>query len=88
MHSDGDPSYTNICLLSLQRDPSETVSVKDVLARAAAKGLLDGVEVGKAIKRTRRGKKQKHYLPELLTMGTHFVTIWQWLAMIPAAASK
>ncbi|XP_028621168.1 putative methyltransferase NSUN7 isoform X2 [Grammomys surdaster] len=62
-----EPSdLTNGCFLSIltrERDPSETVSVKDVLARAAAKGLLDGVEVGKAIKRDKRRKKTKALPP-------------------------
>lgn len=57
------PSHPNNCLLSLQRDPSETVSVKDVLARAAAKGLLEGVEVGKALKRDKKRKKSKALPP-------------------------
>ncbi|XP_076721070.2 putative methyltransferase NSUN7 isoform X2 [Callospermophilus lateralis] len=53
---------TNGCFLSIltrERDPSETVSVKDVLARAAAKGLLDGIELGKSSKREKRRKKSK-----------------------------
>ncbi|KAK7802909.1 hypothetical protein U0070_020327, partial [Myodes glareolus] len=58
-----EPSdVTNGCFLSIltrERDPSETVSVKDVLARAAAKGLLDGVEVGKTFKREKKRKKSK-----------------------------
>ncbi|XP_034365049.1 putative methyltransferase NSUN7 isoform X2 [Arvicanthis niloticus] len=62
-----EPSdMTNGCFLSIltrERDPSETVSVKDVLARAAAKGLLDGVEVGKAIKRDKKRKKPKALPP-------------------------
>lgn len=33
--------------------------MKDVLARAAAKGLLDGVEVGKTSKREKKRKKSK-----------------------------
>lgn len=37
--------------------------MKDVLARAAAKGLLDGVEVGKAIKRDKKRKKPKALPP-------------------------
>ncbi|KAI4572433.1 hypothetical protein MJT46_005501 [Ovis ammon polii x Ovis aries] len=47
-----------------QRDPSETVSVKDVLARAAAKGLLEGIELGKSSKREKKKKKQKMSLPK------------------------
>ncbi|XP_006974683.1 putative methyltransferase NSUN7 isoform X1 [Peromyscus maniculatus bairdii] len=58
-----EPSdVTNGCFLSIltrERDPSETVSVKDVLARAAAKGLLDGVDVGKSLKREKKRKKSK-----------------------------
>lgn len=63
-----EPSdVTNGCFLSIltrERDPSETVSVKDVLARAAAKGLLDGVEVGKTCKREKKRKKSKTTLPK------------------------
>uniref|UniRef100_A0A8C6W479 NOL1/NOP2/Sun domain family, member 7 n=1 Tax=Nannospalax galili TaxID=1026970 RepID=A0A8C6W479_NANGA len=63
-----EPSeITNGCFLSIltrERDPSETVSVKDVLARAAAKGLLDGIEVGKSAKREKRRKKSKTSLPK------------------------
>ncbi|XP_051054291.1 putative methyltransferase NSUN7 isoform X1 [Phodopus roborovskii] len=63
-----EPSdVTNGCFLSIltrERDPSETVSVKDVLARAAAKGLLDGVEVGKTSKREKKRKKSKTSLPK------------------------
>lgn len=63
-----EPSdITNGCFLSIltrERDPSETVSVKDVLARAAAKGLLDGVEVGKTLKRDKKRKKAKAPLPK------------------------
>lgn len=33
--------------------------MKDVLARAAAKGLLDGIELGKASKREKKKKKSK-----------------------------
>ncbi|XP_052055490.1 putative methyltransferase NSUN7 [Apodemus sylvaticus] len=62
-----EPSdITNGCFLSIltrERDPSETVSVKDVLARAAAKGLLEGVEVGKALKRDKKRKKPKAVPP-------------------------
>ncbi|EDL37767.1 NOL1/NOP2/Sun domain family, member 7, isoform CRA_d, partial [Mus musculus] len=58
-----EPSdMNNGCFLSIltrERDPSETVSVKDVLARAAAKGLLEGVEVGKTLKRDKKRKKSK-----------------------------
>ncbi|XP_073898499.1 putative methyltransferase NSUN7 isoform X2 [Castor canadensis] len=58
-----EPSeITNGCFLSIltrERDPSETVSVKDVLARAAAKGLLDGIELGKSSKREKKKKKAK-----------------------------
>ncbi|ERE91472.1 putative methyltransferase NSUN7 [Cricetulus griseus] len=50
--------------VDILRDPSETVSVKDVLARAAAKGLLDGVEVGKTGKREKKRKKSKTLLPK------------------------
>ncbi|KAJ1061167.1 PREDICTED: putative methyltransferase NSUN7 [Capra hircus] len=63
-----EPSeITNGCFLSVltrERDPSETVSVKDVLARAAAKGLLEGIELGKSSKREKKKKKQKMSLPK------------------------
>nr|XP_058923059.1 putative methyltransferase NSUN7 [Kogia breviceps] len=65
-----EPSeITNGCFLSVltrERDPSETVSVKDVLARAAAKGLLDGIELGKPSKREKK-KKSKMSLPKSST---------------------
>lgn len=47
-----------IAVLAREKDPSETVSVKDVLARAAAKGLLEGIELAKPSKREKK-KKQK-----------------------------
>uniref|UniRef100_A0A8C5JYQ4 NOL1/NOP2/Sun domain family, member 7 n=1 Tax=Jaculus jaculus TaxID=51337 RepID=A0A8C5JYQ4_JACJA len=57
-----EPSeITNGCFLSIlirERDPSETVSVKDVLARAAAKGLLDGIDLEKSSKREKKKKKK------------------------------
>ncbi|XP_003800740.1 putative methyltransferase NSUN7 isoform X1 [Otolemur garnettii] len=63
-----EPSETtNGCFLSVltrERDPSEAVSVKDVLARAAAKGLLDGIELGKPSKREKKKKKSKTSLPK------------------------
>ncbi|XP_073747662.1 putative methyltransferase NSUN7 isoform X2 [Callorhinus ursinus] len=66
-----EPSgITNGCFLSVltrERDPSETVSVRDVLARAAAKGLLDGIELGKSSKRERKKKKSKISLPKAPT---------------------
>lgn len=65
-----EPSeITNGCFLSVltrERDPSETVSVKDVLARAAAKGLLQGIELGKSSKREKK-KKSKTALPKAPT---------------------
>ncbi|CAK6433215.1 unnamed protein product [Pipistrellus nathusii] len=65
-----EPSeITNGCFLSVltrERDPSETVSVKDVLARAAAKGLLEGIELGKSSKREKK-KKSKTALPKAPT---------------------
>ncbi|KAM7155696.1 putative methyltransferase NSUN7 [Molossus nigricans] len=61
-----EPSeITNGCFLSVltrERDPSETVSVKDVLARAAAKGLLEGIELGKSSKREKKKKKSRTLL--------------------------
>ncbi|XP_074180704.1 putative methyltransferase NSUN7 isoform X2 [Rhinolophus sinicus] len=66
-----EPSeITNGCFLSVltrERDPSETVSVKDVLARAAAKGLLDGIELGKSSKQEKKKKKSKTTLPKAST---------------------
>ncbi|KAF6372204.1 NOP2/Sun RNA methyltransferase family member 7 [Rhinolophus ferrumequinum] len=66
-----EPSeITNGCFLSVltrERDPSETVSVKDVLARAAAKGLLDGIELGKPSKQEKKKKKSKTSLPKAST---------------------
>ncbi|XP_020734610.2 putative methyltransferase NSUN7 isoform X1 [Odocoileus virginianus] len=63
-----EPSeITNGCFLSVltrERDPSETVSVKDVLARAAAKGLLEGMELGEPSKREKKKKKQRMSLPK------------------------
>ncbi|EPQ14710.1 Putative methyltransferase NSUN7 [Myotis brandtii] len=73
VHSSADKFFrmepseiTNGCFLSVltrERDPSETVSVKDVLARAAAKGLLEGIELGKSSKREKK-KKSKTTLPK------------------------
>ncbi|XP_016062170.1 PREDICTED: putative methyltransferase NSUN7 isoform X2 [Miniopterus natalensis] len=63
-----EPSeITNGCFLSVltrERDPSETVSVKDVLARAASKGLLEGIELGKSSKRDKKKKRSKTSLPK------------------------
>uniref|UniRef100_A0A8C8VQ02 NOP2/Sun RNA methyltransferase family member 7 n=1 Tax=Pelusios castaneus TaxID=367368 RepID=A0A8C8VQ02_9SAUR len=57
-----EPSeYSNCCFLAVlarQRDPAEVMSVKDILARAAAKGLLDGLDVGKPSKREEKRKKK------------------------------
>lgn len=41
--------------------------MKDVLARAAAKGLLDGIELGKPSKREKKKKKSKMSLPKSST---------------------
>lgn len=41
--------------------------MKDVLARAAAKGLLDGIELGKSSKREKKKKKSKTSLPKAST---------------------
>ncbi|KAB1281847.1 putative methyltransferase NSUN7 [Camelus dromedarius] len=72
-----EPSeITNGCFLSVltrERDPSETVSVKDVLARAAAKGLLDGIELGKPSKREKKKKKSKTPLPKAPTADNNSV---------------
>uniref|UniRef100_A0A8C5YAH3 NOP2/Sun RNA methyltransferase family member 7 n=2 Tax=Microcebus murinus TaxID=30608 RepID=A0A8C5YAH3_MICMU len=77
-----EPSeITNCCFLSIltrERDPSETVSVKDVLARAAAKGLLDGVELGKSSKREKKKKKSKTSLAK--SSGTESTSIQMKIA--------
>ncbi|KAM4807657.1 putative methyltransferase NSUN7 [Rhinophrynus dorsalis] len=41
------------------KNPTETVSAKDVLARAAATGLLDGIGKEKALKKVEKRKKGK-----------------------------
>ncbi|XP_061440412.1 putative methyltransferase NSUN7 isoform X1 [Rhineura floridana] len=48
-----------IAVLTRERDPSESVSVKDVLARAAAKGLLEGIDLAKPAKREEKKKKKQ-----------------------------
>ncbi|XP_038608889.1 putative methyltransferase NSUN7 isoform X2 [Tachyglossus aculeatus] len=62
-----EPSdITNGCFLAVltrEKDPAETVSVKDILARAAAKGLLDGIELTKSPRREKK-KKSKTSLPK------------------------
>ncbi|XP_066243111.1 putative methyltransferase NSUN7 [Saccopteryx leptura] len=66
-----EPSeITNGCFLSVltrERDPSQTVSVEDVLARAAAKGLLEGIDLGKSSKQEKKKKKSKTTLPKAST---------------------
>ncbi|KAL8207483.1 UNVERIFIED_CONTAM: hypothetical protein K2H54_057016 [Gekko kuhli] len=52
-----------IAVLARERDPSETVSVKDVLARAAAKGLLEGIDLAKPSKREEKKKKKQKVTP-------------------------
>uniref|UniRef100_A0A8C5S470 NOP2/Sun RNA methyltransferase family member 7 n=1 Tax=Laticauda laticaudata TaxID=8630 RepID=A0A8C5S470_LATLA len=52
-----------IAVLTRERDPSESVSVKDVLARAAAKGLLDGIDLAKPSKREEKKKKKHRAIP-------------------------
>ncbi|MGH0124345.1 UNVERIFIED_CONTAM: hypothetical protein FKN15_016149 [Acipenser sinensis] len=55
-----EPSeINNGCFVAVltREDPSGTVSVKDVLARAAAKGLLDGIKTIKPAKKERRKSK-------------------------------
>ncbi|KAJ7326684.1 hypothetical protein JRQ81_016443 [Phrynocephalus forsythii] len=58
-----EPSdISNSCFLAVltrEKDPSESVSVKDVLARAAAKGLLEGIDLGKPTRKEEK-KKKKH----------------------------
>ncbi|XP_005392006.1 PREDICTED: putative methyltransferase NSUN7 isoform X1 [Chinchilla lanigera] len=72
-----EPSeITNGCFLSVltrERDPSEAVSVKDVLARAAAKGLLEGIELGKSPKREKKKKKSKTSLPKAPTSDNYSI---------------
>ncbi|XP_038256738.1 putative methyltransferase NSUN7 isoform X3 [Dermochelys coriacea] len=57
-----EPSeISNCCFLAVlarQRDPAEVMSVKDILARAAAKGLLEGLDIGKSSKREEKRKKK------------------------------
>ncbi|XP_060634418.2 putative methyltransferase NSUN7 isoform X1 [Anolis sagrei] len=48
-----------IAVLTRERDPSESVSVKDVLARAAAKGLLEGIDLAKPPKKEEKKKKKQ-----------------------------
>uniref|UniRef100_A0A8D0HEF9 NOP2/Sun RNA methyltransferase family member 7 n=1 Tax=Sphenodon punctatus TaxID=8508 RepID=A0A8D0HEF9_SPHPU len=58
-----EPSEISNCcfigLLTRERDPSESMSVSDVLARAAAKGLLEGIDVAKSSKKEKKKKKPK-----------------------------
>ncbi|XP_067892472.1 putative methyltransferase NSUN7 isoform X2 [Heterodontus francisci] len=54
-----------IAVLTRERDPSGAVSVKDVLARAAAKGLLEGVETPRIRKKEEKRKKSKVFTPKL-----------------------
>ncbi|XP_006898253.1 PREDICTED: putative methyltransferase NSUN7 [Elephantulus edwardii] len=72
-----EPSeITNGCFISIltrERDPSEAMSVKDVLARAAAKGLLEGIELGKSPKREKKKKKSKTSLPKASTNESSFI---------------
>ncbi|XP_014642411.1 PREDICTED: putative methyltransferase NSUN7 isoform X2 [Ceratotherium simum simum] len=74
-----EPSeITNGCFLSVltrERDPSETVSVKDVLARAAAKGLLEGIELGKSSKREKKKKRSKISFPKASTTDSNGIQI-------------
>ncbi|CAM4661855.1 putative methyltransferase NSUN7 isoform X1 [Lepidochelys kempii] len=57
-----EPSeISNCCFLAVlarQRDPAEVMSVQDILARAAAKGLLEGLDIGKSSKREEKRKKK------------------------------
>uniref|UniRef100_A0A8B9PB90 NOP2/Sun RNA methyltransferase family member 7 n=1 Tax=Apteryx owenii TaxID=8824 RepID=A0A8B9PB90_APTOW len=58
-----EPSeISNCCFLAIlerEKDSSENLSVKDILARAAAKGLLDGIVVEKSRKEEKKKKKLK-----------------------------
>ncbi|XP_043548417.1 putative methyltransferase NSUN7 isoform X2 [Chiloscyllium plagiosum] len=56
-----------IAVLTRERDPSGAVSVKDVLARAAAKGLLDGVETPRVRKKEEKRKKNKVFTPKMVS---------------------
>ncbi|XP_067387334.1 putative methyltransferase NSUN7 isoform X2 [Emydura macquarii macquarii] len=47
-----------LAVLARHRDPAEVMSVKDILARAAAKGLLEGLDIGKSAKREEKRKKK------------------------------
>ncbi|XP_066429255.1 putative methyltransferase NSUN7 [Eleutherodactylus coqui] len=51
--------YSNGCFLAVltREDPSESDCVQDVLARAASKGLLDGIEVPQSSKRQKKKSK-------------------------------
>ncbi|XP_025047845.1 putative methyltransferase NSUN7 isoform X2 [Alligator sinensis] len=56
-----EPSeISNCCFLAVlaREDPSESVSVKDILSRAAAKGLLEGIEIEKPSKKEEKKKKK------------------------------
>ncbi|XP_075786652.1 putative methyltransferase NSUN7 isoform X2 [Pelodiscus sinensis] len=63
-----EPSeISNCCFLAVlarQRDPAEIMSVKDILARAAAKGLLEGLDIGKSSKREEKRKKKSKVTPQ------------------------
>ncbi|NWH66247.1 NSUN5 methyltransferase, partial [Geococcyx californianus] len=48
-----------LAVLERQKDLSESMSVKDILARAAAKGLLDGISGGKAKGKVKKQKVTK-----------------------------
>lgn len=49
--------------------------MKDVLARAAAKGLLDGIELGKSSKREKKRKKSKTSLPKASVNDTNGIQV-------------
>nr|XP_015201466.1 PREDICTED: putative methyltransferase NSUN7 [Lepisosteus oculatus]XP_015201467.1 PREDICTED: putative methyltransferase NSUN7 [Lepisosteus oculatus] len=55
----GPCERANGCFIAVltREDSSQTVTVKDVLARAAAKGLLEGIDTGKPAKKERRKAK-------------------------------
>ncbi|KGL85053.1 Putative methyltransferase NSUN7, partial [Tinamus guttatus] len=58
-----EPSeISNCCFLAIlerEKDSSEKLSVQDILARAAAKGLLDGIAVEKSKKEEKKKKKPR-----------------------------
>ncbi|XP_069600657.1 putative methyltransferase NSUN7 [Ranitomeya imitator] len=58
-----EPSKTSngcfVAVLTREKNPTESISSKDVLARAASKGLLDGIEAPKSSKKEKKKSKVK-----------------------------